>query len=71
MWVRGLKQRQNQQKEQQCQSHPMWVRGLKQYPYLRNLYKNKSHPMWVRGLKPNEHYEINPQICRILCGCVD
>ena len=49
----------------------MWVRGLKQLKNTEDSLSMLSHPMWVRGLKPNEHYEINPQICRILCGCVD
>ena len=29
MWVRGLKQEEDQQVEEQILSHPMWVRGLK------------------------------------------
>ena len=52
MWMRGLKEDENEALNEQLErSHPMWMRGLKELSEQGMHSENLSHPMWMRGLK--------------------
>ena len=50
-WVRGLKHRHSNCKQDESRSHPTWVRGLKLIEVAILSLQRMSHPTWVRGLK--------------------
>ena len=71
MWVRGLKQHHEEQKQSRGWSHPMWVRGLKLFNVWRGMVGIIVAPYVGAWIETCGSRFVTTSPRRTLCGCVD